>query len=67
MTERPDAPDDVDMPDTSAADPSDIPDTMPPAGGGETEADDTPLGVEHGDDDAPLPGIPDVGEGASSG
>ncbi len=67
MTERPDTPDDVDMPATSAADAGDIPDTMPPAGGGDVEVDDTPLGVEQGDESAPLPGVPDVGEGASDG
>ncbi len=61
MTESPETPD------TSAADPGDIPDTMPPAEGGTTEVEDTPLGVEDGDDSAPVPGIPDVGEGASSG
>ncbi len=61
MTENPE------MPDTSAGDDRDLPETMPPAGGGETEADDTPLGVHRDDDSTDLPGIPDVGEGASSG
>ena len=66
MTESPESPD-LDMPDTSASDPSDIPDTMPPAGGGDVETADQPLGVDPDDDGAPLPGIPDVGEGATDG
>ena len=61
MTEHPETPD------TSAADDSEIPDTMPPAGGGGTEADDTPLGVDRDDESTTLPGIPDVGEGATDG
>ena len=54
-------------PDTSAGDDQDIPDTMPPAGGGETEVDDTPMGVDEEDDSTALPGVPDVGEGATGG
>jgi hypothetical protein len=61
MTENPE------MPDTSAADDRDIPDTMPPAGGGGTEADDQPLGVDPEDDSTSVPGIPDVGEGPTGG
>ena len=61
MTENPGTPD------TSAGDDRDIPDTMPPAGGGETEVDDTPLGTDRDDDSTTLPGIPDVGEGATDG
>ncbi len=57
-----------DTPDTSAGDDRDIPDTMPPAGGGATETDDdTPLGVDPDDDAATMPGIPDVGEAATDG
>ncbi len=39
----------------------DIPDTPPPAGGGESEADDQPLGVQQDadPDDAPSPGLPE--------
>jgi hypothetical protein len=54
-------------PDATAGDPGDIPDTMPPAEGGTTEVDDTPLGVDPDDDSSDLPGLPDVGEGATSG
>ncbi len=55
------------MPDTSAGDDRDIPDTMPPAGGGSVEADDKPMGVDPEDDSTTVPGIPDVGEAASDG
>ena len=61
MTENPETPD------TSADEDMDIPDTMPPVGGGETEVDETPMGVDPEDDSETLPGIPDVGEGATGG
>jgi hypothetical protein len=39
----------------------DIPDTPPPAGGGEPEIDDQPLGPppDLDEEDAPLPGLPE--------
>ncbi len=61
MTENPD------MPATSEGDDRDIPDTMPPAGGGGVEADDKPMGVDPEDDSKTVPGIPDVGEAATDG
>ena len=61
MTEHPEPPD------TSAGDDRDIPDTMPPPGGGETEVDDQPLGVDPDDDSTSVPGVPDVGEGPTGG
>lgn len=61
MTENPG------MPATREGDDGDIPDTMPPAGGGGVEADDKPLGVDPGDDSKTVPGIPDVGEAATDG
>ncbi len=61
MTENPD------MPATREGDDRDIPDTMPPAGGGGVEADDKPMGVDPEDDSKTVPGIPDVGEAATDG
>jgi hypothetical protein len=61
MTENPD------MPGTREGDDSDIPDTMPPAGGGGVETDDAPMGVDPEDDSKTVPGIPDVGEAATDG